>query len=108
VPTLLTIQQLSDYLNIKKATLYSWVERQKIPHLKIHGLIRFRPAEIDAWAESFRKAPAALSLPRLKGRGDTIPVDLLIARAKRDVYNSGHGETRPITSLGKEERDGSL
>ena len=35
-------------------------------------------------------------------------LDRLIARAKREAYNSRHGETRPRSSLiGKEEHDGA-
>ena len=38
---LLTIKDLSAWLNIKPSTLYLWAAQGKIPCQKIHGLIRF-------------------------------------------------------------------
>ena len=38
---LLTIKDLSAWLNIKPSTLYLWTAQGKIPCQKIHGLIRF-------------------------------------------------------------------
>ena len=49
------IKELSQYLTIKQATLYAWAAQEKIPRVKIHGLLRFRRDEIDQWVEGFRK-----------------------------------------------------
>lgn len=80
----LDIKELSQYLNIKPSTLYAWVAQGKIPHVKICGLIRFRPEEIEAWVESFqqdrqKKHP---QIPRAKGQAD---VDRLVDMAIREV-----------------------
>jgi excisionase family DNA binding protein len=48
---LLTIDQLADILQIKKATIYSWTFAKKIPHLKIGGALRFREREIVKWID---------------------------------------------------------
>ena len=48
VKELLTIDELSEYLGVKKSTLYSKVEGREIPFYKIGHLVRFRKAEIDA------------------------------------------------------------
>lgn len=98
---LLTIAELSAYLNIKKATLYAWSAQGKIPRLKIHGLIRFQKDEVDRWAESFRKErpDKPLYIPRNQSKTS---VDILIDRAKREAYNSHCGETTPISSPRKE------
>jgi len=50
---LLTIKELSTWLNIKPSTLYLWAAQGKIPCRKIHGLIRFDPEAITAWLHSF-------------------------------------------------------
>jgi excisionase family DNA binding protein len=98
------IRQLSAYLNVKPSTLYAWVAQGKIPCRKIHRLVRFDPNEIDRWL--------ALLLPRHPSpdrQQERTALVILIASAKRAVYTSGHGETRPKSSLiGKGERDGAL
>ena len=101
----LDIKELSRYLNIKPSTLYAWVAQDKIPHVKIHRLIRFKVEEMETWVESFKRDPSPQ--PSLvfknKSHGD---VDALIARAKREVYNPRQGETRPISSPRKGDNDG--
>jgi len=105
---LLTVKNLSQRLQIKPSTLYAWAEHGKIPCRKIHGLVRFDPTEIDRWLASF--CPPQFRPPEIrKRRTDHSDLDKLIASAKREAYNSRHGETRPRSSLiGKGERDGAL
>jgi excisionase family DNA binding protein len=52
---LLTIDQLSEILQVKKATIYSWTFAKKIPHLKIGGALRFREREIVKWMDGQRE-----------------------------------------------------
>ena len=103
----LTVKNLSQRLQIKPSTLYAWVSQGKIPCRKIHGVVRFDPTEIDRWLASF--SPPQVSPPEIRTRStDYSDLDGLIARAKRAVYTSGYGETRPKSSLiGKGERDGA-
>jgi excisionase family DNA binding protein len=98
---LLTVKELADQLHIKSSTLYAWANLGKIPCRKIHGLVRFDPAEIDRWLISF--SPPQSAPPQIETRR-TDPTDLeqLIARAKRAVYTSGHGETITPSPIGKE------
>lgn len=44
-----SITELSEYLNISRYTLYSWVSRKKIPHFKINGTLRFDMRDIEKW-----------------------------------------------------------
>jgi excisionase family DNA binding protein len=81
------IRQLSSYLNVKPATLYAWVAQGRIPFLKLHGLVRFRPEEIEQWVESFRRQEPPATL-RALAKGSRTAVDELIARAKKQAYNS--------------------
>jgi len=48
---LLTYEQLSEKLNIKKTTLYSLVSRGEIPHIRItKRIVRFDNKVINEWA----------------------------------------------------------
>ena len=105
---LLTVKELAEQLHIKPATLYAWAAQDKIPSLKIHGLLRFDRQTIHEWLRSFgvNKHNQGLLTGRLNNTSES--VDDLIARAKRAAYTSRHGETRPKSSLiGKEECDGA-
>lgn len=98
---LLTVNALSQRLQIKPSTLYAWASQGKIPCRKIHGLVRFDPTEIDRWLASFYP-PQSVPLQIGRRKTDTSDLDRLIARAKRAVYTSGHGETITPSPTGKE------
>jgi len=98
---LLTVKDLSARLNIKPPTLYLWAAHDKIPCRKIHGLIRFDWDEILHWLASFATT-SSNPVAHIRDRTPNIPVDDLIARAKRDVYTPGHGETITPSPTGKE------
>ncbi len=102
---MLTIKELSAWLNIKSSTLYLWVSQNKIPCCRIHGLIRFDPEAIQAWLNSFSSATPSQN--RCSTRHKTGDVDHLIAAAKRSVYTSGHGETITPSPRGEEEQHGA-
>ncbi len=106
---MLTITQVSEFLHIKTSTLYAWVSQGKIPHVKIHGLIRFQPDKIQQWLASFHTQKAnPLKFKGKKGRGVS-HLDTIIVRAKEEAYNSRHGETRPRSSpIRKEAADGAV
>lgn len=49
---LLSIDQAADYLNITKATLYTWRSRRAgygPPAVKVGGCVRFRQSDLDDW-----------------------------------------------------------
>ena len=47
----ITIEELSEKLNIKKATLYKWVQNGKLPAIKFGNLWRFKRKDIESWIE---------------------------------------------------------
>ena len=98
---LLTVKELSARLSIKPSTLYLWAAHDKIPCRKIHGLIRFDWDEILHWLTSFANKPSNPVCP-IPDHNPSTPVDDLIARAKRDGYTPGHGETITPSPTGKE------
>jgi excisionase family DNA binding protein len=97
---LLTIKDLSGWLNIKPSTLYLWAAQGKIPCHKIHGLIRFDPEAITAWLRVCALSRAT-AIPTLT-RQPHLDLDRIIEAAKRAVYTSGHGETITPSPTGKE------
>lgn len=49
---LLTVQEISELLNVPKSYVYWLTHQKKIPHLKIQGHLRFRQSHIEAWLRS--------------------------------------------------------
>jgi len=95
----LTIGEVSDWLKVKRGTLYAWAAAGKIPSLKIHGLVRFQSDEIQQWLASFKPQNAnPLNLKEKRG-GGVSQLDAIIVWAKQDAYNANrgkpdHGKTR--------------
>ena len=85
---LLTVQEVSQLLHIKAATLYAWAAQGKIPSLKLHGLLRFRQDEIDQWLESCERTSSPDKRKPRPTRDAGADVATLIARAKAEVYTS--------------------
>jgi len=46
---LLSISEASEFLGIKKNTLYEWIIQRKIPHIKVGRLVKFRREDLEAW-----------------------------------------------------------
>ena len=101
------IKKLSVHLNIKLSTLYAWVAEGKIPHFKIHGLIRFKPEEIEQWLQPYHKTGLTRPSEPISRPSNGDPIDTLIERVRREVYNGHKRETRPRQGR-KEAKDGSV
>jgi excisionase family DNA binding protein len=54
---LIDIDELADYLKLKRQTLYNWLHQGKIAGIKVGGVWRFDRKDIDAWLKSRRRAP---------------------------------------------------
>lgn len=48
---LMTIEEIAEYLRVKKRTVYEWVKKGKIPGVKTVGQWRFKKVQIDSWLE---------------------------------------------------------
>jgi len=46
---LLEVNQVSELLGVKPATIYYWVHTGYIPHHHIGKLLRFKESEIEQW-----------------------------------------------------------
>ncbi len=49
--SLMTIEEVADYLRVKKRTVYDWLKKGKIPAIKTVGQWRFKKEKIDEWLE---------------------------------------------------------
>ena len=111
-----TIDELSDYLNIKKSTLYSMVESGKLPHYRIGRLIRFKQDDVDVWLEGHKrksinedgKARGALkAINRRK-----VDIDSIVKKSVEEIkglkYTFPNGRPDQIKGLRKEVEDGSV
>jgi excisionase family DNA binding protein len=112
----LTINEVSQYLNVKACTVYSWVKRGEIPHYRLGKLLRFKRGDVDNWMESQRegvnvvekKARVILKAMNRPGVDINHLVKKTIAQVKGNGYTVRHRETRPIRDLRKEVSDGAL
>lgn len=52
---LMDLDELADYLRLKKQTIYNWLHQRKISGIKVGGVWRFERREVDAWLRSRRR-----------------------------------------------------
>jgi excisionase family DNA binding protein len=112
----LTIDELSEYLNLKRSNLYSIVESGVLPHYRIGRLIRFKKQDIDTWMEDHRRDENSVDKKArdiLKAINRPVTdinsmVKKSIAEVKGNLYTPSHRETGPIRGLRKEVEDGII
>ena len=52
----LTVREAAKFLGVSQQTVYLWVERKQIPHLRVMGRnIRFLKSELVSFRASFRQ-----------------------------------------------------
>ena len=112
----LSINELVQYLDMKKSSLYSKVERKEIPYYKIGRLVRFKKSDIDLWIEKFKSETIPLRVKE-KARSKThsedaraADIDEIVKRAIADSqemkYTPNHkGDRTRIRGLRKEVED---
>lgn len=53
----MTVQDAASFLGISPQTVYLWVERKRIPHLRVMGRnIRFLRSDLETFREQFKQA----------------------------------------------------
>lgn len=56
---LLTIEEVSEWLQIPKGSLYNMVHEGRIPYIKLsNGRLRFRKISLEKWIEEIEKKPS--------------------------------------------------
>ncbi len=52
----MTVRQAAKFLGVSPQTVYLWVERKQIPHLRVMGRnIRFLKSDLEPFRASFRQ-----------------------------------------------------
>jgi excisionase family DNA binding protein len=52
----LTVKDAADFLGVSPQTVYLWVERKQIPHLRVMGRnIRFLKSDLETFRASFKQ-----------------------------------------------------
>ncbi|MHB9141988.1 MAG: helix-turn-helix domain-containing protein [Paludibacter sp.] len=49
---LLTVDELSEILQVSKPTIYRWVHWEFIPHYKIGNAVRFEMKAVEKWLKA--------------------------------------------------------
>ncbi len=52
---LIDVDELADYLKLKKQTIYNWLSQGKISGIKVGGVWRFDRREVELWLKSRRR-----------------------------------------------------
>ena len=65
---LMDIDDLANYLKLKKQTIYNWLNQGKLAGIKIGGVWRFERKEIDAWLRSRKIAMHNQPMPQINSR----------------------------------------
>ncbi len=52
---LMDIEELAEYLRLRRQTIYNWLYQNKISGIKIGGVWRFNKRDIDNWLKSKRR-----------------------------------------------------
>lgn len=78
---LVDIKQLSEFLNVKESTLYSWANSGAIPAYKINGVWRFDMDEITEWVKRRAKHITDPSQKTAARNNDNVDIDSVVRRA---------------------------
>lgn len=52
----LSVKEITEYLGIRRETLYKWIERKGMPGVRVGRIWRFKKEEVDAWLRSGKAA----------------------------------------------------
>ena len=52
---LMDIDELANYLRLKRQTIYNWLHQGKISGIKVGGVWRFERRDVDAWLKSRKR-----------------------------------------------------
>jgi len=55
---LLSVPEVAHLLNVSKSSLYAMTRRGRIPAIRVGGMFRYVPAEIETWLETNRLSAA--------------------------------------------------
>jgi len=113
----LNVKEVSAYLALKTSTIYSMVEKRKIPCYRIGRKIRFKKSVIDQWMEQQKQEVVEIRVEANKifksiEKKGNLDVNRIVKKTIEDVrgrrYNSPQEKPGGIEGLGKEVDDGII
>lgn len=48
----LSVDEIGEYLGVKRDTVYKWISEKEMPAHKIGRLWKFKASQVDAWVEA--------------------------------------------------------
>ena len=69
---LIDIDELAEYLKLKKQTIYNWLNQRKISGIKVGGVWRFDRKDIDNWLRSKKRESIASTTSATPTQGDSV------------------------------------
>jgi excisionase family DNA binding protein len=48
----LSVEEIAEYLGVSKDTVYSWINKRKMPAHRIGRFWKFKAEEVDGWVRS--------------------------------------------------------
>jgi excisionase family DNA binding protein len=48
----LSVDEIGEYLGVKRDTVYNWINNKSMPAHKIGRLWKFKVSQVDAWVEA--------------------------------------------------------
>ncbi|WP_046061734.1 methylation-associated defense system helix-turn-helix domain-containing protein MAD1 [Methylotuvimicrobium alcaliphilum] len=48
----LSVEEICDYLGIKRDTVYKWINEKSMPAHRVGRLWKFKKEQVDAWVEA--------------------------------------------------------
>ena len=81
---IVTIKEVSEFLKVKKSTLYSWVNQKRIRSFKLNGLWRFDMEKIEAWINQSNRVddtPGRIS----QKKPNRLDIDMIVKHAVAEV-----------------------
>lgn len=83
---LMTIDEVAEYLNLSKETLYKKVRKKEIPAIKIGRLWRFQKEAIEKWIEEKAKEFPKKPKKRKKIKLKTYSLGVIGTLSRREIY----------------------
>ncbi|MBE0414875.1 helix-turn-helix domain-containing protein, partial [Yoonia sp.] len=101
VPSLMTTNEVADYLRVKQRTIYDMVTRQTIPFTRATGKLLFPRRLIDVWLEAQTEAPVAGAFqapPIYAGSNDPL-LEWALRQSGAGLAVLTHGSTHGLREL---------
>jgi excisionase family DNA binding protein len=90
---IMTAQEVAASLRVALSTVYAWAASNRIPCIKLNGVVRFQRTKLSGWISQHATSPSALSFPRSEQISEARPRRVSLstmkeaaARAKRRLF----------------------